>query len=237
MVLLKIPIVALFLIVRWAVRADARDRAGAGRRDRPAPRPLHPHHPRSRLPRPPRRGPHGEPRARARRRACVRATAVPRGQRAAAPTERSTRRAAKPAPALRIIGVEHPQPSDRRSTMSTEQSTIEARAAEAPAGQDDARAGRRRRPRDTLTVTDNRTGQHLRAADHRRHRARDRPAPDQDRRRGLRADGLRPGVHEHGRPAAARSPTSTATPASSSTAATRSSSCASTPPTSRSPTC
>lgn len=62
MVFLKIPIVALFLIVRWAVKQtpegfyDGED-GGIG----PAPRPLHPHHPRSRLPRRPRRGPHGDP--------------------------------------------------------------------------------------------------------------------------------------------------------------------------------
>ena len=61
MVFLKIPIVALFLIVRWAVRqtpetAPEQD-GGIG----PRPRPLHPHHPRARLPRSPRRGPHGDP--------------------------------------------------------------------------------------------------------------------------------------------------------------------------------
>ncbi len=38
----------------------------------------------------------------------------------------------------------------------------------------------------------------LRAADHRRHGARHRPAPDQGRPRRIRADVLRPGVHEHG---------------------------------------
>jgi hypothetical protein len=61
MVFLKIPIVALFLIVRWAVRqtpetADGQD-GGIG----PRPRPHHPRHPRPRLPRTPRRGPHGMP--------------------------------------------------------------------------------------------------------------------------------------------------------------------------------
>jgi hypothetical protein len=61
MVFLKIPIVGLFLIVRWAVR-DAPEPAtdqdgGIG----PRPRPRHPHHPRSRRPRPPRRGPHSDP--------------------------------------------------------------------------------------------------------------------------------------------------------------------------------
>jgi hypothetical protein len=61
MFLLKIPIVGLFMIVRWAVREPpevALDEDG-GIGPRPAPR--HPHHPRSRLPRSPRRGPHGEP--------------------------------------------------------------------------------------------------------------------------------------------------------------------------------
>jgi len=55
MVLLKIPIVGLFLIVRWAVRQEpepaAEDSGGIG------PRP-HPRHPRPQLPRNPRRGPH-----------------------------------------------------------------------------------------------------------------------------------------------------------------------------------
>ncbi|HEX3392664.1 MAG TPA: hypothetical protein VHS55_08885 [Solirubrobacteraceae bacterium] len=69
MVALKIPIVALFLIVRWAVRQTpeewtAAEDGGIG----PSTGPLHPHHPRPhpsgavpRLPRSPRRGPHGDP--------------------------------------------------------------------------------------------------------------------------------------------------------------------------------
>jgi hypothetical protein len=60
MFLLKLPIVALFMLVRWAVRepdATLDDDGGTGPRSRP----LHPHHPRSRLPRSPRRGPHGDP--------------------------------------------------------------------------------------------------------------------------------------------------------------------------------
>jgi hypothetical protein len=65
--ILKIPIVALFLLVRWAVRepdAEPSDDGGIGPRSRP----LHPHHPRSIGPRRPgrgpiipRRGPHGDP--------------------------------------------------------------------------------------------------------------------------------------------------------------------------------
>jgi hypothetical protein len=60
MVFLKIPIVGLFVIVRWAVKqtpetADGED-GGIG----PRPHPHHPHHPRSRPPRLPRRGPHAE---------------------------------------------------------------------------------------------------------------------------------------------------------------------------------
>ena len=59
--ILKIPIVALFLIVRWAIgqtpESTAEEDGGIG----PRPRPLHPHYPRARLPRMPRRGPHGEP--------------------------------------------------------------------------------------------------------------------------------------------------------------------------------
>jgi hypothetical protein len=62
MVILKIPIVGLFLIVRWAVRqgpeATSEEDGGIGFR----PRPRHPHHPRSRWggrgPISPRRGPH-----------------------------------------------------------------------------------------------------------------------------------------------------------------------------------
>ncbi|HEY7933118.1 MAG TPA: hypothetical protein VID48_04765 [Solirubrobacteraceae bacterium] len=55
MIILKIPILALFLIVRWAVRqtpepAQGED-GGIGPRSRPR-------HPRPRLPRNPRRGPH-----------------------------------------------------------------------------------------------------------------------------------------------------------------------------------
>jgi hypothetical protein len=60
MVILKIPIVALFLIVRWAVRQTP-EAAGEDGGIGPRPGPLHPHHhPRARLPRKPRRGPHGD---------------------------------------------------------------------------------------------------------------------------------------------------------------------------------
>jgi hypothetical protein len=58
MVLLKIPIVALFLIVRWAVRQTPETESGLDGGVGPRPLPLHPRHPRSRPPRPPRRGPH-----------------------------------------------------------------------------------------------------------------------------------------------------------------------------------
>jgi hypothetical protein len=61
MALLKIPIVALFLLVRWAVRAAPADEQGEDGGIGPRPRPLHPHHPHARLPRLPRRGPHGSP--------------------------------------------------------------------------------------------------------------------------------------------------------------------------------
>ncbi|HWX45154.1 MAG TPA: hypothetical protein VNY52_07500 [Solirubrobacteraceae bacterium] len=64
MVMLKIPIVGLFLIVRWAVRQTPEgfmdEDGGIG--FRPDPRPRHPHHPRlgrdGRGPIAPRRGPH-----------------------------------------------------------------------------------------------------------------------------------------------------------------------------------
>jgi hypothetical protein len=63
MLILKIPIVGLLLLVRWAIRQGPEaepasdEEGGIG----PRPHPLHPLHPRSRLPRSPRRGPHGEP--------------------------------------------------------------------------------------------------------------------------------------------------------------------------------
>ncbi len=60
MFLLKIPIVALFLIVRWAVRATPETEPGQDGGIGPRPGP-HPHHPHSKLPRRPRRGPHREP--------------------------------------------------------------------------------------------------------------------------------------------------------------------------------
>jgi hypothetical protein len=59
LVILKIPIVALFLIVRWAVRQTPDDATGEDGGIGPQPDPLHPHHPRARLPCAPRRGPHG----------------------------------------------------------------------------------------------------------------------------------------------------------------------------------
>jgi hypothetical protein len=62
MVFLKIPIVALFLLVRWAVGQSPESASGEDGGIGPRPRPVHPHHPRARLPRPPRRGPrHGAP--------------------------------------------------------------------------------------------------------------------------------------------------------------------------------
>ena len=58
--ILKIPIVALFLLIRWAAREPSETTPQDGGTS-PRPRPRHPHHPRSRLPRSPRRGPHGDP--------------------------------------------------------------------------------------------------------------------------------------------------------------------------------
>jgi hypothetical protein len=61
MLILKIPIVGLFLIVRWAVRQDPGiapgEDGGIGYRPRPR-HPTRPRHPRPRLPHPSRRGPH-----------------------------------------------------------------------------------------------------------------------------------------------------------------------------------
>jgi hypothetical protein len=61
MVFLKIPIVALFLLVRWAVRQTPEPAGGEDGGTGPRMHPHHPHHPRAPRPRPPRRGPHGEP--------------------------------------------------------------------------------------------------------------------------------------------------------------------------------
>jgi hypothetical protein len=61
MVFLKIPVVALFLLVRWAVGQTPDDAQGQDGGIGPRPRPLHPHHPRPGLPRLPRRGPHRSP--------------------------------------------------------------------------------------------------------------------------------------------------------------------------------
>jgi hypothetical protein len=60
MVFLKIPIVGLFLIVRWAVRQTPETAPGADGGIGPRTRPQHPHHPRAPRPRRPRRGPHGD---------------------------------------------------------------------------------------------------------------------------------------------------------------------------------
>jgi hypothetical protein len=59
MFFLKIPIVALFLIVRWAVKQTPETEPGQDGGVGPRPSPHRPHHPHSRLPR--RRGPHGDP--------------------------------------------------------------------------------------------------------------------------------------------------------------------------------
>ena len=81
MFLLKIPIVALFMIVRWAVRQTPENASGEDGGIGPRPRPHHPHHPRARLPRRPRRGPHADPAppSPARTRAVVSRQRLPRG--------------------------------------------------------------------------------------------------------------------------------------------------------------
>jgi len=61
MVLLKIPIGGLFLLIRWAVGQAPEQAPGQDGGIGPRPGPLHPHHPRSRPPRLPRRGPHRTP--------------------------------------------------------------------------------------------------------------------------------------------------------------------------------
>ena len=62
MLILKIPIVALLLIVRWAIRAPPEEsepvRTGSLSSGVAKTRPRHPRKP---LPRHPRRGPHGDP--------------------------------------------------------------------------------------------------------------------------------------------------------------------------------
>ncbi len=61
MACLKIPIVALFLLVRWAVRQTPEPATGEDGGIGPRSSPRHPHHPRPGPPRHPRRGPHREP--------------------------------------------------------------------------------------------------------------------------------------------------------------------------------
>ena len=61
MVFLKIPIVALFMIVKWAVGANPEGEIDQDGGIGPVPKPAGPRHPRSRLPRAPRRGPHWAP--------------------------------------------------------------------------------------------------------------------------------------------------------------------------------
>jgi hypothetical protein len=59
MVVLKLPILALFGIIWWAIKQtpeEAEDASGGGGSLKPSSP-----HPRSPLPRSPRRGPHGEP--------------------------------------------------------------------------------------------------------------------------------------------------------------------------------
>jgi hypothetical protein len=60
MVILKIPIVALFLLVRWAIRQTPETAPGedGGIGFQTPPRPRHPHRPHSHLPHASRRGPH-----------------------------------------------------------------------------------------------------------------------------------------------------------------------------------
>ena len=61
MVCLKVPIVALFLIVRWAVRQTPEAAEGSDGGIGPRLGPRHPFHPRPEPPRPTRRGPHRGP--------------------------------------------------------------------------------------------------------------------------------------------------------------------------------
>jgi len=61
MLFLKIPLIALFLLVRWAVKQTPEPAPGSDGGIGPSLTPLHPHHPRRPPPRPPRRGPHGDP--------------------------------------------------------------------------------------------------------------------------------------------------------------------------------
>jgi hypothetical protein len=73
---LKIPLIALFLLVRWAVAQPPQPATDGGDGGiGPALSPHHPHHPRSRPPRPRRRGPHGDPATPAPARMRVRARA------------------------------------------------------------------------------------------------------------------------------------------------------------------
>jgi hypothetical protein len=53
-------------------------------------------------------------------------------------------------------------------------------------------------PQDSLTITDNRTGQKLHASRRKRNHPRHGSAQDQDRTRRLRRDDLRSGLHQYG---------------------------------------
>ena len=76
--------------------------------------------------------------------------------------------------------------SRRRRVMATEQQTTDASAENGVAARD-GHSDRHRQPH----------RQDLRAADHRRHDPRARPASDQGRRGRIRDDVLRPGLHQH----------------------------------------
>jgi hypothetical protein len=79
MLFIKVPLIALFLLVRWAVKQTPEPAPGSDGGIGPPLAPLHPHHPRGRPPRLPRRGPHGDPPARppARMRTVVRRKSLP----------------------------------------------------------------------------------------------------------------------------------------------------------------
>jgi hypothetical protein len=61
MFVLKVPLVALILIVWWAIRQDPDKQSSGGDDDGGARLTLARAHPRRPFPRPPRRGPHGDP--------------------------------------------------------------------------------------------------------------------------------------------------------------------------------
>ena len=226
--ILKIPVVALFLIVRWAVRQTPETAAGSDGGVGPRLGPRHPHRPHAPLPRSPRRGPHGvrglsSPAARAHEGDRIARRALQAARRAlSAPPLRPAASRVGPrwrsalgaelghgegfAGAARIGGqlthnrvARKPRTRGQEPMMTdTDTAAPDTRTPDAASGHPVLRRARRGGRREHPHGHRQPHRRHLRAADLRRNRARDGPAPDQIRRAGLWVDGIRPRLHEHG---------------------------------------